>query len=156
MIDDLLKQLQGRIICKPHCNGDQALNRFLALIKKKRPKRDEIREAKCFQFIAISRILRAIDRMINCGVVLSALGTQLYRKLLVSSELYRHQQEMYDEDRRRIEERIVYLAKPNASLIAWGKAGIEQNSTPRSQFQMTIDMWSWIVSTGITLMRHMI
>ena len=79
VIDELFKQLQGKISRKPRCNRDKAHNLFLALIKKKKPKREEIRDAKRFQLNEISRNLRAIDGMIHCCAVLSALGSQLYR-----------------------------------------------------------------------------
>ena len=79
VIDELFKQLQGKISRKPRCNRDKAHNLFLALIKKKKPKREEIRDAKRFQLNEISRNLRAIDGMIHCCAVLSALCSQLYR-----------------------------------------------------------------------------
>jgi len=123
VIDELFKQLQGKIGRKPRCNRDKAHNLFLAIIKKKKPKREEIREAKRFQLNEISRNLRAIDGMIHCGAVLSALGSQLYRKLLIASEIYRQQQDMYDNDSRRIDDRIVNLSKPHVRPIVRGKAG---------------------------------
>jgi hypothetical protein len=61
--------------------------------------------------------------MIHCGAVLLELGAQLYRKLLITSELYRQQQEMYDADKKRIDNRIVNLAKPHVRPIVRGKAG---------------------------------
>jgi hypothetical protein len=61
--------------------------------------------------------------MIHCGAVLSDLKSHLYRKLLVTSELYRQQQEMYEADSRRIDDRIVNLAKPHVRPIVRGKAG---------------------------------
>ena len=123
VIDELFKQLQGKIGRKPRCNRDKAHNLFLAIIKKKKPKREEIREAKRFQLNEISRNLRAIDGMIHCGAILSALGSQLYRKLLIASEIYRQQQDMYDNDSRRIDDRIVNLSKPHVRPIVRGKAG---------------------------------
>ena len=123
VIDELFKQLQGKIGRKPRCNRDKAHNLFLAIIKKKKPNRQEIRDAKRFQLNEISRNLRAIDGMIHCSAVLSALGSQLYRKLLVASEVHRQQQEMYDADSRRIDDRIVNLSKPHVRPIVRGKAG---------------------------------
>ncbi|QPN71097.1 IS5 family transposase [Synechococcus sp. CBW1108] len=123
IIDALFKQLQGKINRKPRCNRDKARNRFLAIIKKKKPKCAEIREVKRFKLNEIRRNLRAIDQMIHCGVMLLELGTQLYRKLLITSELYRKQQEMYDADSRRIDDRIVNLSKPHVRPIVRGKAG---------------------------------
>lgn len=123
IIDELFKQLKGKINRKPRCNRDKARNRFLAIIKQKRPKLDEIREAKRFQLNDIRRNLRAIDRLIHCGAALLELGSQLYRKLLVTSELYRQQQEMFDADKRRVDDRIVNLSKPHVRPIIRGKAG---------------------------------
>lgn len=61
--------------------------------------------------------------MIHCGAELSALGSQLYRKLLIASEVTRQQQEMHDADSRRINDRIVNLSKPHVRPIVRGKAG---------------------------------
>jgi IS5 family transposase len=93
-IDELLKQLQGKIDRKSRCKRDKARNFFLAISKNKKTKKDEIQEAKRFQLHEIKRYLTAIDSIIHYGAVLLALGTQLYRNLLISSELYRQQQEM--------------------------------------------------------------
>ena len=123
IIDKLFKQLQGKIDRKPRCNRDKARNLFLSIIKKKKPKRDEIREAKRFQLNEIKKNLTAIDSMIHSGAVLLELGGQLYRKLLVTSELYRQQQEMYDADSCRVGNRIVNLSKPHVRPIVRGKAG---------------------------------
>ena len=123
IIDKLFKQLQGKIDRKPRCNRDKARNLFLSIIKKKKPKRDEIREAKRFQLNEIKKNLTAIDSMIDSGAVLLELGGQLYRKLLVTSELYRQQQEMYDTDSCRVGNRIVNLSKPHVRPIVRGKAG---------------------------------
>lgn len=123
VIDGLFKQLQGKINRKPRCNRDKARNLFLAIIKKKKPKRSEIREAKRFQLNEIRRNLAAIDTLIHSGAVLLELGSHLYRKLLVTSEVYRQQQEMYDADSCRTANRIVNLAKPHVRPIVRGKAG---------------------------------
>ncbi len=121
--DKLFKQLQGNIDRKPRYNRDKTCDLFLAVIKKKKPKKDEIQEAKRFQLDETRRNLTAIDRMIHCGAKLLELGTQLYRKLLITSELYRQQQEMYDEDKCSVDKRIVNLSKPHVRPIIRGKAG---------------------------------
>jgi hypothetical protein len=123
VIDELFKQLQGKIPRKPRCNSVKAHNLFLVIIKKKKPSREEIREAKRFQLNEISRNLRAIDGMIHCGAELLALGSQLYRKLLIAGEVTRQQQEMFVADSRRIDDRIVNLSKPHVRPIVRGKAG---------------------------------
>lgn len=123
VIDELFKQdlnWEGR---KPRCNRDKARNLFLAIIKKKKPKKREVRDAKRFQLHEIRRNLAAIDKLIHCGARLDALPSYLYRKLLVTSEVYRQQQEMYDADSCRIPDRIVNLPKPHVRPIVRGKAG---------------------------------
>ena len=123
IIDKLFEQLEGKIPRKPRCNRDKAHNRFLVIIKTKKPRREEIQEAKRFQLNEIRRNLKSIDSMIDSGARLSGLGAQLYRMLLVTSEVYRQQQEMFDKDVRRIDDRIVNLAKPHVRPIVRGKAG---------------------------------
>jgi len=123
VIDDLFKQVSDKVNRKPRCNRDKARNLFLAIIKKKKPRKPEIREAKRFQLNEIRRNLAAIDTLIHSGAVLLGLGSHLYRKLLVSSEVYRQQQEMYDADNCRTANRIVNLAKPHVRPIVRGKAG---------------------------------
>ena len=115
--------MSDKVNRKPRCNRDKARNLFLAIIKKKRPRKPEIREAKRFQLNEIRRNLAAIDTLIHSGAVLLELGSHLYRKLLVSSEVYRQQQEMYDDDSCRTANRIVNLAKPHVRPIVRGKAG---------------------------------
>lgn len=118
IIDELFKQLKGKVGRKPLCRRDMAHNHFLACIKKKRLKWPEIREAKCFQLNEIGRNLGAIDRLIYSGAVLSQLENQLYRKLLITSEVYRQQRQMLDADRPHIDDRIVKLSEPHVRLPA--------------------------------------
>lgn len=113
IIDELFKQLKGKVNRKPRCGRDMARNHFLACIKKKRLKGPQIREAKRFQLNEISRNLRAIDRLICSGAVLSRLGIQLYRKLLIASEVYRQQRQMVDANTVHIDDRIVNLSEPH-------------------------------------------
>jgi hypothetical protein len=58
--------------------------------------------------------------MDDCGAVFSALGSQLYRKPLVTSEVYRQQQELDDNDSRRIDDWIVNLANSHLRPIVRG------------------------------------
>jgi hypothetical protein len=87
VIDKMLSEMRGGIKHKPRCNRDKARNLFLAFIKKKKPKKAEIREAKRFQLNEIRRNLLAIDKLIHCCAKLSGLDSYLYRKLLVTSDL---------------------------------------------------------------------
>ncbi|MFN9546274.1 MAG: transposase [Cyanobacteriota bacterium] len=123
IISKLFEKLEAKIPRKPRCNHDKAHNRFLVIIKMQKPRRKEIQEAKRFQLNELRKNLKSIDGMIACGARLSGLGAQLYRMLLVTSEVYRQQQEMFNKDVRRIDDRIVNLAKPHVRPIVRGKAG---------------------------------
>ena len=162
VIDELFKQLQGKIARKPRCNSVKAHKLFLTIIKKKKPSHEEIREVKRFQINEISRNLKAIDGMIHCGAELSALSSQLYRKLLIASEVTRQQQEMVDADSRRIDDRIVNLSKPHVRPIVRGMAGKKTefgalarraSACGRSQFPMLMALSMWIGSAGTTTMK---
>ena len=157
VIDELFKQLQGKILRKPRCNSVKAHNLFLVIIKKKKPSREQIRDAKRFQLNEISRNLRAIDGMIHCGAKLSALVSQLYRKLLIASEVTRQQQEMYEADSRRIDDRIVNLSKPHVRPIVRGKAGKKTEFGAKisiSDDNGFMALWMWIESAGTTTTKR--
>ena len=148
IIDELFKQLTSKINRKPPYNRDKARNLFLAIIKKKRPKRAEIPEAKRFQLNEIRKNLRAIDGVTHSSGVLWELGAQLYRKLLVTSEVQRQQQEMYDADSRRINDRIVNLSKPHVRPIVRRKAGQKTEFGAKISISdddgfMNVDRISW-------------
>jgi hypothetical protein len=123
VIDKLFEQLRGEILRKPVCYKDKARNMFLAFIKKKKHKKGEVRSAKRFQLNEVHRNLNAIDKMINCGASLQWLDNYLYRKLLVTSEVFRQQRELFEADKHRVDNRIVNLSKPHVRPIIRGKAG---------------------------------
>jgi hypothetical protein len=123
VIDKLHAQISDSYGRKPRCNRDKARYMFLSVVKKKKTTKKELREAKRFQLIEISRNLSSIDKLIDCGASLSGLSCHFYKKLLVTSELYRQQQHMFDEDACRVDNRIVNLSKPHVRPIVRGKAG---------------------------------
>lgn len=122
IIDELFKHFKSKINRKPRCNRDKARNLFLAMIKKKRPNSAETRETKRFQLNEIRRNPRAIDGMIHSGAVRLEPGVQLYRQLLVTSEVQRQRQEMYGVDNHRINNRKVNPSKLYGRIDR-GKAG---------------------------------
>ena len=53
---------------------------------------------------------------------LQVLGTGLYKDLLVLSELYRQQKEMFDKKKHTVAGRIVSIGQPHVRPIVRGKA----------------------------------
>ena len=54
---------------------------------------------------------------------MSKLSKKEYKNLLVVAEVYRQQKEMYEEEKNRIDHRIVSINQPHIRPIVRGKAG---------------------------------
>ena len=65
----------------------------------------------------VRRNFAHIDTLIAPGAMLSELKKNLYRKLLVVSEVYRQQQLMYEQGCHRIDDRIVSITQPHVRPI---------------------------------------
>jgi transposase, IS5 family len=123
VIDELYKQQQGKLKHKPRTYRRVARKEYFSVVKKRKPSRQEIRKGIGKQLSYVRRNLRYIDEMIAEGASLSLLDKRLYRLLLVVSEVYRQQQQMYDKETNRIDDRIVSLTQPHVRPIVRGKAG---------------------------------
>jgi transposase, IS5 family len=121
IIDDLYKQVD--LEQKPRTYREQARKRYLQVAKQRRASGKVMRKAIRTQLGYVKRNLTHIDTLIAAGASLSKLSRQRYRRLLVVSELMRQQQWMYDQNVRRIDDRIVSLAQPHVRPIVRGKAG---------------------------------
>lgn len=64
-----------------------------------------------------------IEQLIEKGARLELLSRKQYRNLLVSGEIYRQQQCMWSNNKKRIEHRIVSLTQPHIRPIVRGKSG---------------------------------
>lgn len=71
----------------------------------------------------LRRNLNYIDQFIVSGASLTSLKPQQYKNLLVVSEIYRQQQQMWVAQTHRIDDRIVSLTQPHIRPIVRGKAG---------------------------------
>ncbi len=108
---------------KPRTYRKQARKRYLQVAKQRRASHKVMRKAIRQQLGYVRRNLAHIDTLITIGASLSKLSRQRYQRLLVLSEVYRQQQWIYDQNVRRIDDRIVSLAQPHIRPIVRGKAG---------------------------------
>ena len=124
VIDKLHRPLKGKQP-RPRTYRRKARQQFVAFVKQKSPKRNKIRRANRQQLGYLKRNLKAIDRLLETSgaASLSCLSPREYKDLLVCRELYRQQQQMYDQRTNRIEDRIVSISQPHIRPIKWGKAG---------------------------------
>jgi hypothetical protein len=126
IIDHLWSQSNQRCR-KPLTYREKARRQFLKAIRCRKPSGKHIRKGIRQQLGFLKRNLSTI-RTLQHKVSLSVLKTQDYRKLLVASEIYRQQSELYKlfgSGHRRIDDRIVSLSKPHVRPIVRGKASAD-------------------------------
>lgn len=108
---------------KPRTYRQQARKAYLKLVKQRKPGKGQIRKAIRKQLGYIARNHRTIDRLVSADGGLLLLGRRLYKLLLVSREVHRQQQWMYEHRSHHIPDRIVNLYQPHVRPIVRGKAG---------------------------------
>lgn len=124
IIDVLYKQVRTEFKSKPRTDRQLARKAYLAVAKKRQASRKLKRKGIRQQLNYLARNLKHIDRLLAAGASLTSLSRRQYRLLLVISELYRQQREMYDSKRHRIDDRIVNITQPHVRPIVRGKAGV--------------------------------
>jgi len=124
IIDALHEPLVGKQP-RPRTYRVKARRQFVAFIKQKQPGRNKIRRANRRQLGYLKRNLKAMDRLLQTPGTLpiTHLSRRQYKDLLVCRELYRQQQQMYDQRTRRIDDRIVSIHQPHVRPIKRGKSG---------------------------------
>jgi hypothetical protein len=122
IIDDLHEKLVRRGLIKPRTYREIARKAYLAYARKRKHTHGQIRLAIRQQLQYVRRNLDSIAKQVKLGAGLWFLSKDLYRKLLVISELYRQQKLMYDENTHKVEDRIVSISQPHLRPIVRGKA----------------------------------
>lgn len=123
IIDLLYAQVREQVSQKPRTYRRKARQQYLHIAKQRQVSYKARRKAVGQQLHYLRRNLAHIDQLIAAGASLVQLDKQLYRKLLVTSELFRQQQWMYQHRQRRIDDRLVSIAQPHVRPIVRGKAG---------------------------------
>ena len=123
IIDSLYKSIQTKGIKKPRTSRKKAGKEYLKVAKKRRPSQQERREAIGKQLKYINRNLNHIEKLQLLGALISSLNPRKYKILLVVAEVYRQQLWMYENESRRIDDRIVSITQPHIRPIVRGKAG---------------------------------
>lgn len=121
IIDILHKSLKGKEK-KVRTYRIQARKEYLKVSKKRKKSEREIQKAIRKQLGYVKRNLAHINE-IKVKTTFQALSKKQYRDLLVCTEVYRQQQEMYDDKTHRIEDRSVSIGQPHIRPIVRGKDG---------------------------------
>ena len=123
ILDKLYKTMNNPPAIKPRTYRQKARRQYLAVAKQRRPQARARRKAVGQQLRYLRRNLKHIDTLLAAGASLSVLKAYWYRRLLVIHEVYRQQQQMYQQRQRRVDHRLVSLAQPHVRPIVRGKAG---------------------------------
>jgi len=122
IIDKLHEQLAKPGIEKPRTYRNVARAAYLSFAKRRKYMAAQLRQAIRQQLQYVRRNLDTIAKQVGQGADLVELGKELYKKLLVISELYRQQKLMYDGRTHKVEGRIVSISQPHLRPIVRGKS----------------------------------
>lgn len=117
----------GKAGRKPRTYRKKARRQYLQTIRRRHAPKSHIRRGIRQQLGFLRRNLKTIDHF-RGRVSLTVLSERDYKRLLVASEVYRQQCDLYgmfDKEHRRIEGRIVSLSKPHVRPIVRGKASAD-------------------------------
>ena len=120
LIDLLFEQSERKI--KPRTYRREARKFFLTIIQKKQKKKSVIRKAIGKQLRYLKRNINHINTLLDeIGVTLFPLDQRKQKMFWVIQEVYRQQNEMYEEKKHRISDRIVSIYQPFVRPILRGK-----------------------------------
>lgn len=120
-IIDILHEANKGKKRKPRTYRNTARKEYMNIARKRRVSAKELRKGLKKQLGYIRRNLKIIEEM-AAENLFHLLGDQQYRRLLVVTEVYRQQLEMYTNKTRRVSDRIVSLHMPFIRPIVRGKA----------------------------------
>ena len=106
---------------KPRTYRRNARKDYLNVAKKRRVRKNEIRKAIGKQLRYVKRDLDHIEDLKERSP-LTYLKKKNYKDLLVTSELYRQQKQMWDNKEHKIPGRIVSISQPHVRPMVRGKA----------------------------------
>ncbi len=120
LIDELYKQIE--LAKKPRTYRRNARKEFLALSKKKRKTKKEIRKAIRKQLGYLNRNIKSIHKLLDLiGSKQFPLPVRDQRIFWIIQLLYEQQKQMYDNKTHSIKDRIVSIYQPYVRPIPRGK-----------------------------------
>jgi IS5 family transposase len=160
-IIDILYEPYRWEIPKPRTYRKRARRDYLVAAKRRKPSRKIIRKAVKKQLQYVRRDLHHVDALIRRFNFLPILSRQKYRDLLVISELYRQQEEMYRNQTHSIDCRIVSISQPHVRPMVRGKASAAVEfgakiALSRVEGYVFLEHYSWDSFNESTLLQEQI
>ena len=106
---------------KPRTYRENARKDYLHTAQNRNKSRKTIRKAVRKQLGYLNRNLKSIDKLLDCYPNIP-LSKAEYKYLLVINTVFEQQKEMYDQQKNRIDHRIVSIHQPHVRPIVRGKS----------------------------------
>ncbi len=119
IIDDLYQPDSSRR--KPQTYRVNGRKDYLACARKRKKSAKQIRKALRKQLNYVKRNIKTIHQLLDSNS--TPLSRRLMRRFWITQEVYRQQQEMYDQRSHQIADRIVSVSQPHVRPIVRGKSG---------------------------------
>ena len=111
---------------QPRMYKNKARQQYLSVAKKKKKTKKDIRKALRRQLQYVLRDIKYINKLLDQHTTLkTALNKRDWKLLQVIDEVHRQQREMFSEDKRTIEHRIVSLYQPHVRPVPRGKDRVQ-------------------------------
>lgn len=124
MVDLLFDILRDRLKVKPRTYRKLAHRRYVAIAKKKKKRKADIRKEVRYQLNAVERNLGHIGKMLDIfGTPEFPLPAKYLKKLWVAHEVARQQRYMYGNRTNTVGHRIVSPSQPHVRPVVRGKQG---------------------------------
>lgn len=126
LIDLLFESQRELWSVKPRTYRRKAKKAFVSFSKKRKKDKKSIRKAVGQQLRFVRRNLETINKMLDLSAKKNrpiCWQKEDWRTFWIIQELYRQQDEMFRDRRRRIDDRIVSIQQPHARPIKRGKGG---------------------------------
>lgn len=134
---------------KPRTYREKARKDYLSLVKRRKPSQQNRRKGIRKQLQYLRRNLKHINRILD-GLASREipLPGKLLRKYWVIQTVYEQQNEMYREQKKQVENRIVSITQPHIRPIVRGKANVVAEfgaklSVSLSEGIATVDRIGW-------------
>ena len=133
---------------QPRMYKNKARQQYLTIAKKKKKTKKDIRKGLRRQLQYVSRDIKYINKLLEQHATLKlSLNKRDWKLLQVIHEVYRQQKEMFIEEKRRIEHRIVSLYQPHVRPIPRGKDRV-QTEFGSKQLVMLKDGFTHVQTIG--------
>lgn len=122
LIDLLYQPEKGKI--KPRTYRKKARKEYLGVAKQRNKQRKPLRKVLRKQLGYVSRNIQTIETLLDEKKSVSFPLVHKYQRMYwIIREVYRQQQQMYDNNNHKIDGRIVSISQPHIRPIVRGKSG---------------------------------